>query len=289
MPTCEFTLKSEFLLLFPKQTLIFAGVITLFRVKIKDVVATLERFAPLPLQDSYDNAGLQVGLTEAEVSGVLLCLDVTEQVLTEAVNIGANLVVAHHPLLFRPLSCLSDCDMPQRCARMAVQHDITIYAAHTNLDNAHGGVNFKIAEKLGLEVNGFLQPANDVSGSGIIGTFSTPMVAEDFLLLVRNTFGVECLMHNEPLHRPIRTVALCGGAGDFLLKNAIAARADAFITGEMHYHTYFGHEQEIQIAVTGHYQSEKFTVEIFQALLAQDFPTLKVRTTTVNTNPIKYL
>ena len=258
-------------------------------MKIKDVIATLERFAPLPLQDSYDNAGLQVGLTEADVSGVLLCLDVTEQVLEQAAELGANLVIAHHPLLFRPVSCLSDSDTVQRCARFAVKNDITIYAAHTNLDNARGGVNYKIAEKLGLDVKGFLQPNGEDSGSGIIGTFPRAIKAADFLKHVKQTFGVECLMHNEPIGRPIETVALCGGAGDFLLKNAIAMHTDAFITGEMHYHTYFGHEKEIQIAVTGHYQSEKFTVEIFRELLEKNFNKLDIHTTTIETNPIKYL
>ena len=105
----------------------------------------LEDFAPLPLQESYDNAGLQVGLTEAEVSGALLCLDVTESVVAEAIDLGCNLIVAHHPLLFRGLKCVSDADYVQRCVRMAIQNDISIYAAHTNLDNAEDGVNFRMA------------------------------------------------------------------------------------------------------------------------------------------------
>ena len=237
-------------------------------MKVKEIIAALERFAPLSLQEDYDNAGLQVGLTETEVLGVLLCLDVTEAVIEEAKS-SANLIVAHHPLLFRPLKCVSDCDEAQRCTRLAVKHDIAIYAAHTNLDNARGGVNYKIAERLGLEVTDFLQPIDGDGGSGIIGTFGKAMNAAEFLGLVKSTFRVKGLMHNELLQRPIRTVALCGGAGDFLLKNAIAKNADAFITGEMHYHTYFGHEQEIQIAVTGHYQSELCVVEIFRALLEE--------------------
>lgn len=258
-------------------------------MKVKEIIAALERFAPLSLQEDYDNAGLQVGLTETEVLGVLLCLDVTEAVIEEAVKSGANLIVAHHPLLFRPLKCVSDCDETQRCTRLAVKHDIAIYAAHTNLDNARGGVNYKIAERLGLEVTDFLQPIDGDGGSGIIGTFGKAMNAAEFLDLVKSTFCVECLMHNELLQRPIKTVALCGGAGDFLLKNAIAKNADAFITGEMHYHTYFGHEQEIQIAVTGHYQSELCVVEIFRALLEENFKSLKIVTTTTDINPIKYL
>ena len=121
-------------------------------MKIKDVIATLERFAPLPLQDGFDNAGLQIGQTEAEVSGVLLCLDVTEAVVDEAVACGANLIVAHHPLLFHGLKCIAGRNTVERCVVKAIENHITVYAAHTNLDNARGGVNYKIAEKLGAPI-----------------------------------------------------------------------------------------------------------------------------------------
>ena len=199
-------------------------------VKIKEVVDALERFAPLPLQESYDNAGLQVGLTEAEVSGALLCLDVTENIVDEAVRRGCNLIVAHHPLIFRKLAQVSDADYVQRTVMKAVKNDIAIVAMHTNLDSAVGGVNYKIAEKLGLE---------DVSGA-------------------------------------------------FLLHDAVEAGADAFVTGEMGYHEFFGHEQEIQLCVIGHYQSEQYTVEVFRDVISRDCPGVKCLLSEVNTNPIVY-
>ena len=127
-------------------------------VKIKEVISTLERFAPLPLQEGYDNAGLQVGLTEAEVSGALLCLDVTEAVVEEAVSEGCNLIVAHHPLVFRPLRQVSGISYVERCVMAAIKHDITIYCAHTNIDSACGGVSFKMAQKLGLKNVEILSP-----------------------------------------------------------------------------------------------------------------------------------
>ena len=120
-------------------------------VKVKDVIRALELFAPLPLQESYDNAGLQVGLTEAEVSGALLCLDVTEEVIAEAREMDCDLIVSHHPLLFRGLKRITDSTQVERCVRMALQYNIAIYSAHTNLDNAEDGVNYRIAEKLGLQ------------------------------------------------------------------------------------------------------------------------------------------
>ena len=121
-------------------------------MKVKEILNALEDFAPLALQDGYDNAGLQIGLAgDADATGALLCLDVTEEVIDEAIRQGCNLIVSHHPLLFHPLKSISGNDSNGRAIIKAIKKDITIYAAHTNLDSAMGGVNFKIAEKIGLE------------------------------------------------------------------------------------------------------------------------------------------
>ena len=261
-------------------------------MKIKEVLSALEQFAPLPLQESWDNAGLQVGLTETEVSGALLCLDVTEKIVDEAVSKGCNLIVSHHPLLFRGLKTLSDLTDVQRTVRKAVRQDICVISMHTNMDNAVGGVNYVIAQKLGLTDVRFLVPTGSAtmeSGSGVVGELTEPMAADDFIIQVKRIFGVECAMCNELLRRPIRRVALCGGAGDFLLDDAVKAGADAFITGEMHYHQYFGYEQQLQICVIGHYQSEQFTTEIFEEIIRQACPGVKTLTAETCTNPIYYL
>lgn len=261
-------------------------------MKVKDVLAALERFAPLPLQESWDNAGLQVGLTEAEVSGALLCLDVNERIIDEAIEKGCNMIVSHHPLLFHGLKTISDGDTVQRTAMKAVKNDIAIVSMHTNMDNACGGVNFKMAEKMGLRDVGFFAEKNAggiEAGSGVIGYLTEPMAADDFVINVKRWFDVECAMCNELLRRPIKRVAICGGAGDFLIDQAIAAKADAFVTGEMHYHVYFGHEQQIQICVIGHYQSEQYTSEIFKSIIGEACPRLPTFLAETNTNPIIYL
>ena len=141
-------------------------------MKIKEVLSALERFAPLPLQESWDNAGLQVGLTETEVSGALLCLDVTERIVDEAVSRGCNLIVSHHPLLFRGLKQISDQTDVQRTVVKAIENRVCVISMHTNMDNARGGVNFKIAEKLGLRDVAFMAPkvlGGIEAGSGVIG------------------------------------------------------------------------------------------------------------------------
>ncbi len=280
-------------------------------MKIKELLCALEQFAPLPLQESFDNAGLQIGLTEAEVSGALLCLDVTEGVIDEAVKKGCNLIVAHHPLIFHKLAHITGDNYVERCVMKAIRHDITIVAMHTNMDNASGGVNFKIAEKLGLQDVRFMAstlrymqvdstPADKDAesagaaqqpipyGSGVIGILPEPVMAGELMQRLKDTFHVACVQCNELLQRPIRRVALCGGAGAFLLPNAIAEKADAFITGEMHYHEYFGHEQEIQIAVIGHYQSEQFTSEVFRDIILKAAPQVACHIAMTNTNPIIY-
>ena len=279
----------------------FGSLKQLFRVKILQVLSALERFAPLPLQEGFDNAGLQVGLTEAEVSGALLCLDVTEEIVDEAVARHCNLIVSHHPLIFHKLSRVSNDDYVQRTVWKAIKNDVCIVSMHTNMDNAPGGGNFRIAAKMGLTdvcyfgetrhyedvVDG--APRRMDYASGVVGTFVEPLAADDLVALLRTRFEVESVQCNQLLRRPIRKVAICGGAGAFLLPDAIKAGADAFVTGEMRYHEFFGHDQQLQICVIGHYQSERFTAEVFKQVIEQTCPGVPCHLTAIDTNPILYL
>ena len=216
----------------------------------------------------------------------------SEKIVDEAIQKGCNLVVSHHPLLFRGLKTISDLTDVQRTVMKAIQKGICVISMHTNMDNAKGGVNYKMAEKLGLRDVLFLAPKTVdgvESGSGVIGELPEAQASDDFVLAVKKAFGVECAMCNELLRRPVRKVALCGGAGDFLLDEALKAGADAFITGEMHYHQYFGYEQQIQICVIGHYQSEQYTAEIFRGIIEKECPGVKTYIAETCTNPILYL
>ncbi|MDY6206527.1 MAG: Nif3-like dinuclear metal center hexameric protein [Prevotella sp.] len=272
-------------------------------MKIKEVLDALERFAPLPLQEDFDNAGLQVGLTEAEVSGALLCLDVTEKEVDEAIAKGCNLIVSHHPLLFRPLKQITGRNGVQRTVIKAIENRIAIISMHTNLDNARGGVNHKIAEKLGLvEVEQIAKKSVSVlvsaltgeqrqvdGGSGVMGQLDVPMSSTDFIARLKEVFHVSVAQCNALLQRDIRRVAICGGSGGFLLGEAIAAGADAFVTGEMHYHDYFDHDQQIQICVIGHYESEQFTNEILKAVIEEACPSVRCCLSERQSNPVIYI
>ena len=364
-------------------------------MKIKEIVSALDRFAPLPLQDGFDNAGLQIGLTEAEATGALLCLDVTEAVLDEAIALGCNLVISHHPLIFKGYKSITGKDYVERCILKAIRNDMVLYAAHTNLDNAKGGVNYKIAEKIGLKhlqvlepkrnsllklvtfvpteqaervrkalfaagcgniggydscsynlkgegtfragenthpfcgsigelhreeevrietilpsykkgevvrallsAHPYEEPAFDLyplenewtqAGTGIVGELETPETELEFLKRIKKIFEVEFVKHNRLTGREIQKVALCGGAGAFLIPQAIRSGADIFITGEIKYHDYFGHEDEILLAEIGHYESEQYTKEIFYSIIRDLFPNFALHLSKINTNPIKYL
>ena len=264
----------------------------LISMKAKQVLDALEQYAPLPLQDSFDNAGLQIGLTaEQEVTGALLCLDVTEAVIDEAEQMGCNLIVAHHPLLFHGLKSITGKSYVERCVIKAIQKGVGIYAAHTNLDNAEGGVNYRMAEKIGLTNLSFLEarPGGMIAGAGLVGELAVEEDEREFLERVKLLFGIKCIRHNRLSGRKIRRVALCGGAGGFLLSKAISLGADVFLTGEMRYHDYFGHEDELLIAEMGHYESEQYTIDLLADILSQQLPKLRIVKTSNNTNPINYL
>lgn len=195
-------------------------------------------------------------------------------------------------MLFRGLKQITDANYVQRCVIKALKNDIVVVSMHTNMDNAQGGVNWKIAERLGLQdCQFFAQKQVDgiEAGSGVVGVLSEPMEAKAFVELVKRQFRCECALCNELLQRPVKKVALCGGAGDFLLDDALRLGADAFITGEMHYHQYFGYEQRLQICVIGHYQSEQFTSEIFRDIINKACPGVRTEIAETCTNPILYI
>ena len=259
-------------------------------MKIREITDALEDFAPLALQDGFDNAGLQIGLTEdVDATGVLLSLDVTEEVVDEAIVRGCNMVVSHHPLLFHPVKSITGNDYIGRIIMKAIKNGIVLYAAHTNLDNAPGGVNHKIAARLGLSDLDWLEPkTGQDGGSGLIGTLASPVSKENFIQQVKRTFGVECVRHNDWHGETIRKVALCGGAGAFLIPKAIEMGADAFVTGEIGYHRFFGHEDDVLMLEIGHYESEQYTTEILRDIITAADPALPIHTTQLHVNPIHY-
>lgn len=363
-------------------------------MKIAEIIQTIEDFAPLSYQESYDNAGLLIGDKMSTCTGVLICIDVLEAVLDEAIRKKCNLIVAHHPIVFSGLKKINGNNYIERIVLKAIKNDIAIYACHTNIDNVQNGVNAIIADRLGLINRRVLLPSKNVLkklytyvpevnkamlmdqlfaagagnianysecsfsvagvgtfkgnaqsnpvlgkknvrsveaehkievifpkhleskiiktllhyhpyeevayevisldnhyqqvGSGMIAELKTALPTKAFLAMLKQEMKAKCIRHTSLVKKKIKRVALCGGAGSFLLPNAIAQEADIFISGDFKYHQFFDADNQIIIADIGHFESEQFTVQLFNKIISEKFPTFAVRISTINTNPINY-
>nr|WP_295934892.1 Nif3-like dinuclear metal center hexameric protein [uncultured Dyadobacter sp.] len=361
---------------------------------IKAILTELEKLAPLSYQEDYDNAGLLVGSPDTPVTGVLFTLDITEEVVDEAIQKRCNLIVAHHPIIFKGLKKLNGKNYVERTVIKAIKNDIALYATHTNLDHVVGGVNWQIAERLGLRnlkilapkkrlltklaffcpvshtqsvmdalfeagagrigdyqqcsfrtegLGTFLpgagahpvigeqgkletveehrvevmlpahlqekvlhalkssHPYEEVAyylsalenetqevGAGAIGELPEAMETNDFLHYLRERMEAKVVKYTEPTGKPTRRVAVCGGAGSFLLRNALSSGADAYITADYKYHEFFDAEGRIMICDIGHYESEVFTKNLLYNYISRKFSNFALCLSEVSTNPVRY-
>ncbi|HWZ16819.1 MAG TPA: Nif3-like dinuclear metal center hexameric protein [Mucilaginibacter sp.] len=363
-------------------------------MKLSQLTAYLESLAPLAYQEEYDNSGLIVGKPEQEVNQALISLDCTEAIVDEAIATGCQLVISHHPIVFRGLKKFNGKTYVERVVEKAIRHNIALYAIHTNLDNISQGVNAKIAETLELKNCHILAPKhsllkklvtyvpvnhaeevrnalfeagagnignysecsfnaegtgtfkgndqtdpyvgepgkrhlenevrietiypatieskilmalvlahpyeevaydlynltnqNQQVGAGMIGELDDAIDEESFLFHVKDKMRAQVIRHTAFTGRQVKKVAVCGGAGGFLLKQAIAAGADIFITADYKYHEFFDAEGQLVIADVGHFESEQFTQQLLYEIIKKKFTTFALRLTEVNTNPVKY-
>jgi len=363
--------------------------------KIQDVAAYLESWAPRSYQEPYDNSGLLVGDPGKEVTGVLVSLDCTEDVVNEAASRNCNLVVSHHPILFKGLKSITGRTYVERAILAAIRKDIALYAIHTNLDNVRTGVNRMIAERIGLTQTRILSPRpgtlsklvtfvpeknletvrralheagagqvgnyldcsfesrgtgrfrpneeatphigkpgapesvdelrievilpnhlrevvlaalrkahpyeevayyltaltndNQDVGAGLLGILSSPEEPLSFLQRLKVVMNTNLVRHTTLPGRPIRTVAVCGGAGSFLLTDAIRNGADAYVSADFKYHDFFDAEGKILVADIGHYESEQYTKDLLGNVLQEKFVSFASIFSKSVTNPISYL
>lgn len=266
-------------------------------VKISDIISAIEDVAPLSLQESWDNSGLQIGRRDTECTGVLIAVDPTEDAVAEAAERGMNLLVTHHPLIFKPLRHLTGDTPAERAAELAIRRGIAIYSAHTSLDKAPQGLNTEAAKLLGLtDVEPLLpDPTLPGAGLGAVGTLPTPLTLSAFVGRIKAAFGspvVRC-SDNRAIGKEeglIRRVALCTGAGGSMIPDAIAAHADAFLTSDTRYHDFLDYgRRDILIADIGHHESESCAREIFYRIISEKFPNFAVAMSASDSNPILYL
>ncbi|MFT5517059.1 MAG: dinuclear metal center YbgI/SA1388 family protein, partial [Rhodothermales bacterium] len=236
------------------------------------VASRLETWAPRHTAESYDNVGLQVGRSSAVVTGIVVALDLTPQVIAEAETAGANLIITHHPLFFAPIKAITSASLVGSMALRMAEAGISHYAIHTNLDAARGGVSFALARQIGLENVTFLSERESDSdgtstGLGAIGVLAPTMSTADFLAHVADSLGVPHLRHVSTPPREIRKVAVCGGSGSSLLDAALERGADAYVTADVKYHQFFDAldatgQPRLVYVDAGHYESEAVTEDL---------------------------
>jgi len=363
-------------------------------MRIQEVLEQLEQWAPKAFQESYDNCGIQTGNGHHELTGVLISLDLTEKVLDEAIQRGCNLIVSHHPLLFKGVKSITGKTDIERCLIKAIKHDMTLYAIHTNLDHVSNGVNYKICQLLGLtdlhtlvpkagllsklvtyvpvedketvltalftagagEIGNYsscafrtegvgsfkpnasakpfigqtdkleqvsetkietvfpthlqssivsalkkshpyeevaydifeLQNEWETVGAGMYGLLPKPMTINEFNAYLKVKMNLTTFKYTAPFQGKIEKVAVCGGSGSFLLKNALSVGAQAFVTADFKYHEFFDAEDKILVADIGHYESEVYTKDLIYDYLKEKFSNIAVLISEINTNPIHY-
>ena len=236
------------------------------------VMNALERIAPRHLAEDWDNTGLLVGSYAQKVERILVSLDVDDTVVAEAIERSADMIVAHHPAIFRGMKQLrTDLPLGRRLAAL-LTHGIAVAAAHTNLDITRGGVNDVLAERLGLEKLSTFITTEQADGSaeslGRIGTLPAPMRIEDFAHSVCKRLGVSHVRLVRAADRPVRRVAVVGGAGAEFIDTAVRRGADVYLTGDVKYHeAQRAVEQGMHIIDAGHFGTERPVLPVLADLL----------------------
>ena len=260
-------------------------------MKISQITEVIERFAPLGWQESYDNAGLIVGRPDDEVHKALLAVDVTEEVLDEAETEGCDIVLTHHPIVFHALKRFNSADPVQRCVERAIRSRIALYACHTNLDSAPGGMSWRLAGMLGVGNLEVLQPAEAGGGVGfgVVGDLPEAVDTVEFMQFVRRKLGVKVIRHSDVATPEVRRVAVCTGAGASLIGDARRAGAGIYITADLKYNDFMTPDKALTVADIGHFESEYCVIELLFDILSKNLCTFAVRKSEHSRNPVNYL
>jgi dinuclear metal center YbgI/SA1388 family protein len=256
-------------------------------MKVKDITEALEQFAPLSIQEGWDNSGLCIGSPEDEVHGVLVGFDCTPELVDEAVEKGCDMVVTHHPLIFRGLKRIQGGEPVTDAVIKAVRAGVAVYAAHTTADKVIAGVSGAMARRLGLRDIALMQDEGGF-GLGAVGTLPHPMTGEEAIAYVKEKFGLEAVRTSKPVAR-VEKVAMCGGSGSSEIDAARATGAQLYISGDISYHHFFTPEGFMVMDI-GHFESEVDIVEILCKVIREKIPTFAVRISDNlgRSNPVRY-
>ena len=258
-------------------------------LKVKEITDAIEEFAPLGIQEKWDNSGLLIGSPEDSVHGVLIGFDCTPELLDEAIAGGYDMIVTHHPLIFDGLRRIDPADPVGAAVTKAIRGGIAVYATHTASDKVLEGVSGAFAAKLGLQDVRILAPdaGDEAHGLGVIGELPEALSFDQLRQLLRRSCGVRAIRASKPLSGPIRRIALCGGSGSSLIGAARRAGADVYICADISYHHFFTPEGFMLMDI-GHFESEVAITEILFSLLKKKFPNFASCLSKRQTNPIFY-
>ncbi len=244
-------------------------------MNIGTLVSYLDSETHPEYQEKYDNAGFLVGDPQTECTGALVALDLTDDVVDEALDHNANLIVTHHPLIFVGVKRITPADATGRLIIKLIRNNIALYAAHTNLDNLQHGVNGILSFHLGLTDCHILHHLDDKNlphvGAGMIGSLPYPIPTNAFLEQVKLSLGLPLLRTSDIVSPSVSRVAICGGAGNFLINDAIDQKADIYFTGDLKYHDFQHAEGRITLVDIGHFESEQFTKELIYSIISKKF------------------
>ena len=261
-------------------------------MKIREVTDVIERFAPLSLQESYDNSGLIVGRPDDEVHKALLAVDVTDEVMDEAESEGCDMIITHHPIIFHALKRFNSASNVERCVERAIRKGIALYACHTNLDSTPHGMSWRLAEMLGIENLQVLQPSPQTEGAGFgtVGELPQPQPTLGFLRHVARVTGCRAVRYSDVALSEVRRVAVCTGAGASLIGDAERAGAELYITADLKYNDFTPRASgRLTVADIGHFESEYCAIRILFEVLSKNLITFAVRESEHSRNPVNYL
>ncbi len=260
-------------------------------MKAKDIASIIEEFAPLGLQQSYDNAGFTVGDSQREVKGVLLAVDVSQEVIDEAIALGADMIITHHPIIFSPIKRLTSSTYVERCVERAIKNDIILYASHTNLDSVPQGMSWRLGEILGVENMRVLSSTSSLEGVGfgVVGELSEPCSTQEYIKSVGQRLNCRAIRHSDIVSDKVQRVAICTGSGGSLIAEAQESGADLYITADLKYNDFMSPNGSFTVIDVGHYESEYCAIDILFDILSKKMINFALHKSHEARNPINYM
>ena len=261
---------------------------------VREIYQYLDGLAPFALQMDFDNAGFLVGRGDRQVKKILVSLDITREVAEEAGELGAELIVSHHPVIFHPAKSVTDGDPDGRVLLTLIEGGVAAICAHTNLDAVTGGVNDALAQALGLTQIEQLHPdgvdpVGRPYGIGRVGTVAgAPKYAPEFAAFVKKALGANGVRYVDA-RRPVRRVAVGGGACADMLRDALALGCDTFVTADVKYNGFLDAKAlGVNLIDAGHYPTEQVVVPVLAKWLSAGFPQVEVAETTCHKEAFLY-